>query len=559
MRKLEELIPHVKLSYENEEGKQIFVGGTQITLEESGYGTNKIMGVNEANIKYGGSAISCDVSFPIYQSMIRDVALNNSNNELNRLFNMNNQWTIEFGWSNKINHYKLSGMRIFEMSISYEADIKSFMANLKLIPKYNYLLTDITLAMVGDEVGQILQAMKNKNDTTDDLMEWGHPLSLGSVITRLLEGCKRILSGGQVIFDTINTNTESSNAIPINQYTQFNTSPAENTASFVQPQNNESLDTKRMSGEWFNSFVSHRYLNGVPDDIPNPSEIRLVLFSTSSIPDMHIYAVAAEFNSEPMPLQATIQKLSESKNYDTNILQFITAMLQENGYGILATPHTVNRSGKLQWMILQTDINNIGVNVDEEEFEGVNLKDGPKLISNTDNKFVNTFCDPNNKEQSQLFDLHSARNDVISITVSTDAGTSTYATARAAEAISEAENIVPGGENITRYKDSMFSLVAKQSHEINVDVLGMPEMKIGDNFHVKLGGEIFSGKYKIIELEHKLSDSFETSIRAIRLMPTTKDTSTKDKPEIIDNVDDTTESRYEKSQRERFEQPRLRR
>lgn len=279
---------------------------------------------------------------------------------------------------------------------------------------------------------------------------------------------------------------------------------------FEKPDKNNKFHIikKSESSEPEIAYMSEALFYGKKSDIPNPSDIRLAVFGSID-PNMTPYEKMIAFNAEKVSNEASFDYLKESYK-DVSVLQFIVSLLQENGFTIFPTVANLSKDGKIGWMIIQTNFNNIGGNV-EKEYIGINIVEKPEAVSNGD-KWVNTIV--NDKNGTMLFDLHSNKNVIISINANVDNGESSIGTILATQMMSEEG--VPSGQVMRNVRNEIFSYLAGMAKTVDLTCMGISSLKWFDNIYVNLGGPLFSGLYKIIELEHKIDSGFETSFTAIQ-------------------------------------------
>lgn len=525
--KFERLVPSMQLLQERD-GKWEIIGDSSKTLEETDYGKNYISGIKSLSIKYGMGFVSINVSFPIHQNMLQDISINDYDSEMSKIFEFDSLWKIKYGWlgSDSNETFTISDLKLLETGLDYDQELKSFIANFKLIPKFSYVLADMPLQMLKgyrDKLKLYVQDKKIEDDEYPSKFE-GHPLSLGRVLSEILDEARQVVESKKISYgiaeavrDWIALQEQSGGGEPTGTLTP--TPPGVETEKQAF-HNYISLDAK--------PIVSRRFMNAEADDVPKPEEMRLIMFTPKGSGDdgPNVDIVAREFNSEKMFEDSPLTKwTSGDGNLDMNVLQFINLLLSKNNFSLMTMPYNIDKEGKMGWTIIQSDFNNIGTTVNEGEWIGIDKLDKEGTNGNSDIiKFVQDFG-LDGTEDSQIFDLHSHKSVVLSVSANIDAGRSTYATAIATQAM--VDNMSSPGLETIKYNNSRFSLLARQSHELNLETIGIPQMKVGDNIAVKLGGVLFDGTYKILELEHKIDDnSFISSVRCIRLMKSTAQSST---------------------------------
>lgn len=539
-------VPHFSIYAKNgSNGIYKPVGSTNVKFESR---KEKIMGITNASLKFGSGFVTCKFEFPLHQNAIQAVTLG-QDGDLVEMFDFASYWRLEYGWAGG-GRYLLSDMKIFDLSLNYDQDSRSFNISMSVVPGPIFVLGDITLSMLGAETIKELRTIDSA--TNLDLLgseTWGNHLSIGSILTRILFRCKEILDydDKKAKLSSVKFSKDQKKAFGYDA----DGNPQINQQAFS--------DLGDVYTSTYTTHVSDRVKYGTSADVPTPSDIRLLLFGSTNFSneaDLQMETVAESFNGDAMENKDTLAKIQTAKYFDTSVLQFINGILSDNGFDLMPSPHTIGSDGKIEWMIIQTDFTGLGAGVVEEEFVGIDVLSKPFGGKSKNGKFINTIG-----KDSEIFDLHSNRNVVLSVNASTEAGRSTYTQSLATENLvtdignttkeNTRRNSGDGEDNpspLETYRRSMFGLIANQSHEINLDTIGIPNLKISDNIHVYLAGKLFGGKYKIVELEHTFgAGEFKSNIRAIRLVePLTNTNSTMDQyitPEIPEYLRSTKESR----------------
>lgn len=524
MFKFERMVPNVRLLQEREDspGGWKIIGDTRIPLDQSDFGRTEVSGIKSTSIKFGPTFLEVNVSFPIHQSMLTDITIDDTDSEMAQLFAFDTEWKVEYGWLGNENatSFGISKLLLLETGLEYDESLRSFMANFKLVPRYSYILADMPLSMIPGAMHKITSALTTIGGKENYDSTLGDPLSLGRVLTEILQDCSEQLKNKQIT-EGLSKVEESEDRAGEGSSDGLYVAGDLGTQTIGGERVEPKYETyEHFVGEAQKVIPSHRFQNASPDDVPDPSEIRLVMFAGSKS-NNNLDAVAREFNSTPMADQTPLYKLTDRANWDMSVLKFINLLLESNEFSLMPMPFNIDKDGQMGWTIIQTDLNNIGEELDEGEWIGIDVIDKQSTLNNQGlQRLIKDFGMKGTKE-SQLFDLHSGKNVVSSISANIDAGRSTYATALATENL--VNNISSGtGINTLDFRNSRFALIARQSHEISLDTIGIPELKVGDNIAIYLGGPLFTGTYKIIELEHKVDDgSFMSSIRCIRLVKST--------------------------------------
>lgn len=525
MANYETWTPYVAL-YQNRGDGYEQIGNTMTTLESSDYGTKKIMGLSSVSIKYGMGYILVDVAMPIHQKIVEAAQLN-EDNEMSIMFDINNYWKIEFGWSHSTyGGFVISQMRLVDWSLDYDANMRLFNVRLSLQPANTFILSDIKVMMLDNAMTSIKRDLTQWNPNDNSSKEDGHPLSLGVVISKILNGAMEALdqkAAYSLMLDSINVKMVSAD--------QAAAANSQILPPVAQPRYYDYGDSNM---NWIinqNTYViypSDSFMAATREDIPKPEEITILLFGTDKT---KLDNIAKAFFTESMESDVTLKKLTDINNKDMSCLQFISDLLDDNGFSLMPSFASVNGNGKLQWIILQKDFNNIGTGIIEHEYTGINK---PPVESG--NRIIKTFggIGSDGISKQSLFDLHSNQNVVISVDASTQQGQTTFGTATAADAMAQTQNSFVPGMAMASFKGQMWAFLAQSSKELNLETIGLPEIKIGDNIYVNLAGALYSGKYKVIEMSHKIDGSgFFTNLRGIRTYNGLGGAST-DEPAIVE-------------------------
>lgn len=485
------LVPHFVL-YQNQldaSGRSVRkkIGSNTASLTSTNFGTSQIMGLDNVSIKYGLGYITCDVTFPIHQEMLINETEDGSG-PLSQLFSIENTWDAEYGWSNDIGiSNKITNMKLVKWGLNYDPNKRMFMGSFSLVPANGYILGDIKMLMLTGTTQKITEIMGNDSVIKK---KGPVPISLGTVLTSIFEECRGII-----------------------QTYQNNKGSTGTTIVYVPTTGG----TAQMTVEYSDLFKVAR-----PEDIPSPDDVLLILFGDPEktwIPD----AVYESFLYGGIDNASMMDKITDESNKDLNVYQFINGLLDDNGFIFTPRAKTTD-DGRIVWMILQSEFNNIE-EIDDSEYKGINpnIETAPFQVPFIPGRSPNqTFMRRTfgkKKKNSTLFDLHSNKSIVLSVDASTDMGESTLYTYVAQQNLvdqSANSNGNPTDLTLNRYRNSLYKLLTTMSKEINLETLGFPEGCPFDSIIVKLAGKMFGGKYMITEITHKFANDFTTSIKAIR-------------------------------------------
>lgn len=500
------LVPSIRLFQErvgSYGASEKIIGDTSRTFQDTQFGKNDIVGLSNVEIKYGQGYISCEVEFPMSQQMLLDAQSHQASGEVYEIFSIINNWKIEFGWGGGPKQL-ISGMKLVKWDISYDANKRMFITKLRFVPGNGLILGDIKMAMLTDTNRKIRDACEKQAK--------GIKLSLGTIISEVLDECRKIIRD------------RSYNGIERDQLPIGVASPQNQLPPYVS------------SIKYFQSDILKF---AVENDVPDPDNIMLVLFGDPNKDSLRLSDVYDGFLHDNFSNYTMIDKITDDNNVDLSVYSFISSLLDDNGFMIMPRPGTTDKdSGRILWMIMQSEFNNIGSNIEEVEYKSIrphvgevynSIYNSSSWVSNTPQlktenlgpvgipnqpkeytRLIQTFGGGENSKNRQLFDLHSNRNIVLSVNASTEHGQTTLPSLLANDAAAKYDS------RMVSYKDSIFELISKQSKEINLETIGFQELNPGDNIYVNLGGELFSGRYKVVEMSHKIGSNFTTDIRAIR-------------------------------------------
>lgn len=468
----------------------VIIGDTRKSFGELDYGKLGFVGLENVTIKYNIGSIICDVTFPIHQDMMNKSELN-ENSDVHKIFTLLNTWKIKFGWGGQSPQI-LSGMKLSKWSLDYDAQKRVFMAKLSLVPANGYVLGDIKMLMLKD----VIDRLKSEIKPTPYSGKKPINISLADVVTLVLNNAR----------DVINDHSKLKNVAPNVGFV----SPVYDAAS--SDSREWIRDASRSNKKWNDLndngiYASNVFLYATPEDIPDPDEIVLILFAENAF-DLQKYYKA--FHEDGILDSNVLDKLTDESNKDLNAFQFLSMLLSDNGFTIMPRPGSRDSNGRIIWMILQTDFNNISMSIEESEFIGIGKSNSVSL------KIIQTFGSRDGSQNKGIFDLHSNENIVLSVNASTDQGSTTLASYYATENLIGGANNIDGGENITEYRNSIYKILANESKKLDLETIGFPQLNPLDNIIVNLGGELYSGRYKVMEITHNIGSTFTSNIYATR-------------------------------------------
>ena len=178
-------------------------------------------------------------------------------------------------------------------------------------------------------------------------------------------------------------------------------------------------------------------------------------------------------------------------------------------------------------MVLQSEFNNAGQAFNQSEFVGIEANSNELPNSPAGNpdmmgqKYV--FAKPLNlisfgkrDENIFLFDLHSTRHIVTSVQASTEVGDSTIFSFMATDNAVMTDQSIGVGRDMNNYRNSIYKMLSVMSKELTFETIGFQEANPFDSIDVKLAGDLYSGKYLIVEMTHRIGKTYSSTIKAVR-------------------------------------------
>lgn len=247
-----------------------------------------------------------------------------------------------------------------------------------------------------------------------------------------------------------------------------------------------------------------------PDTVPfkfNPEEI-------PSADEVLVYVVDDEVNAfetyeslitGQMPETSTVNDIIKEDTV-LSVEQYISNLLMERGFALVYSPVVRDSIGRPRLIIMPV-MATVGRNVKEYTFKGLTKAALDAQITNSRDGITQQY--------TGRFDLLSMDNMIKSIEVSTDAGEDTLASELAQQAVAQ------GAQEDTamkKHRFSMYEYIRKLAKSIEMTTIGLPKLELFSNLEIVFAGNLFSGTYKILEIEHSIDDDeFETSVSMIQL------------------------------------------
>lgn len=237
------------------------------------------------------------------------------------------------------------------------------------------------------------------------------------------------------------------------------------------------------------------------DEIPSADEILVYVVDD----EVNAFETYDSLVTGQLPETSTVNDLIKEDTV-LSVEQYISNLLMERGFTLVYSPIVRDSIGRPRLMIMPV-MATVGRNVKEYTFKGLSKTAAEAQITNP--------RDGVTQQYTGSFDLLSMNNLIKSIEVSTDAGEDTLASELAQQAVAQ------GAQEDTamkKHRFSMYEYIRKLAKSIEMETIGLPKLELFSNIEIVFAGDLFSGTYKILEIEHSIdADEFETSVSMIQL------------------------------------------
>lgn len=468
---------------------------------------------------------------------------------INKMFTFENEWKLELGWSTpnqqiKNNKVTIKRMKLKTWQINYDIDIRGYSITLEFLPIPFLILSDIPLSLCKNSLKNIEKNSKN--------------ISIGYVIDQLLTECRQILENIDEYksrFESIKEtqeNTQVSERFPFNEAQALSTSTpgrrfndsikfleidATGLRGAISKELISSLSTS--SGIDLDYIILSDYLiRGRPDDVPRLNQVRLDILAKDDEDARKIYDA---FRFEKMADTSTIDKLNSDLSYKLNftVYTFLEELLDKNKYALSVIPNIFDLYGNPIMRIIQASMSETETSFVEREFVGIQRRPGEVTPSyNTIPSIYPDGYDPNklgpiyNDEQPKIepsvklfgsreaFNTLNNKNIILSINAATDAGKTSFHQSYIEDQINDVSGPNRINSNITnvQMKANILDIEKSTSKNITMEIMGYPEISYGDNIFVAFFGDLFTGTYKTLSVNHNITtNSFTTSLECVRI------------------------------------------
>lgn len=519
-----------------------FAGGEDSFIYE-----NQI-GLQDVSINLAGGGTKASLKIPLSENIVDK--LNEESNPLYQALNLNNTWSMEYGWGggmSKGSSAKISRMNVSNFGVEYDPQLRTYMLNIDIVPAYKLFLSKINLGLCVDTINKLSEYYDPKSG--GGLLpgtKYNQFLSLSNIISTLLRDCRGII---KKINETRNSFTiedldiepyysEASDIITRqrlllrdkNYYTYINpltnepeTIPTEDLSSFKNKVENEGI-----------GYFLPKDIQGITEkEIPDPDEDILVSLIGKTEQECRDLMFAMRNEAIPAEAQKVFVKMFD-KDYaeKTNVYKFIFSLLEKSGYNLYQSPGILDeKTGEMAWLIIPLAYNSIGETYKSVEFRGLdNYVEVPP-----GERSIQTILGA----QGSAFDLHSKSNVILSLQANTDSSQPSMASAAAAEALIRSDNYdIDEGPTMRKHVNSMYTLFIKNSKTLNITTIGLPKIRPFTTIEMKVAGKLFSGTYKVMSLSHSVGDTFTTTMELVQLIPgITPPSNIEDQGENVDVLD----------------------
>lgn len=467
-------VPYIHLERILDDGSTILFESSRETSEEFDF--QDVFGINKMNIKLSQAGFYATFDIPIAQQMVQNPALRGV---LSRITSFNGKWKCTFGWRGpERNSLKTFEANLSNSKIEFDAQLPGFNLTIELQSIYRNALYNIPIGFCSKTREFVRNGLNNNQ------------LPISKILELLFDDCRAAVSDHQ---QAINQSQET-----ISSY-------------LTAPPDNYVVDTLyRLNKE--NIFYGL-----TEDDIPRVKDmVFTILLNENQTSENAVKEILLNAN---MVKTSTAEAIIRPENWDSlNVWHYMAGLLNDNDFIVYPTPWS-DRGAKIGAFMNSSLTQGV---VREVEFDGTfSPREGQR-------KFISTF-------RTEL-DVLDPNSGIISVSISTDSGENSIGTAKAIQnlinsnsstanenAMLEAGKAKTGSyaENkaAEEFQNSLHNTWLRQSKSLSLEIYGNNDIFIWDNLNINLLDDLFSGVYKINEVEYNIEEgSYTTSIEAFQLI-----------------------------------------
>lgn len=435
------------------------------------------IGIKSLNVKQGtDNTIIFESKMFVNRKFIESAKIDSlDGSKIDSITNLNSTWSIEFGWSNpEFGKKSISNLVMFEPTITYDQTTRSFEIGMKFYPVQNIALSDIKMKMLGEEFYSYIKNYEKDGKNKESVEGMEHQYSLSRIISKTLLACENLVER------------------------------LENEGEIVE----ELIKKKKF---WFDEKEQIRVALAdimgsiTKDDIPDPNNVHLIIAGTNRT---DVDEKRNAFSQERLARTDFFEKVNNLEDYkDLSVFMFLQKVLNENGYTFFANFATIEKSTPKSNSMVLTIIPIMFNNADsyyEIEYIGLNLF-STREIGQGKEKLMKTFV---GNDGSVAIDFHSPECPVLDAQANIEQGETTLAS------IERTDSILNNGKG-KEHIDSIYKIIASAAKYMDITLIGNPEINAGDNLMLALAGDLFTGRYKVLEVEHDISNNFTTRINCV--------------------------------------------
>ncbi len=424
------------------------------------------VGVEDVSLKVTSQSVVASFTLKLPNVTIGNMS--DYETELKKIFDLRNTWSIELDYEQVV---EFKNMKAFEINLDYSSSIKGVEISITLLGS---LMSGLNYIRMGNICGEL----NLENNTLEEIVK---------NILNVSRNRVQAMSEGD--YDEIKVENDEKNEIRTSGPWAPSPGPG---ITLLKPNRLTDFDRNILDPD----ARSLQYFDH--SSIPTFSDIDVVLSIEGSAPNNNkteVEQYEAQYSRiwrNPLPADM-IKEFRNSKPEDTTtVFAFLKEFLMSQGLLLIQIPHVKNTSQVNTFMIIPITA------VPTGSFEEKLFRNG-HLITDV------------NKNNFEL-DLLSTDNVVLSINASTQKGKESI------QSITQAKNQALDTTVGEAEATTMFNLLESTTKSIDIEIYGMPALNYYTTIELQLIGDMFSGTYKVIEFEHKISgQKFTTNMSTVRI------------------------------------------
>ena len=455
-----------KISYINNNLQDpVFIIGDKTPTKFENFGG----GVGDLTAKVTSLNIICTFKLQLPAQTLNKKEIVDST--IKELFNMGNTWKIEMGRGKDKVFFK--NLRLFECDIDYSPNIRGIEINITLHGSLYSILNNVKLASLGIKEADLKSNIETQNPE----------FTLTELLTVVLQKTKKYIEK-KIRLGNIPTNDIGTYTVPENMNISVDglgvsDSNITTTGNIIIPKTKQYIKEEDPL-----SLIDI-------DSMTLFNDLKIIIISEN---DNHKKAYE-EIWEIPIKRTKAINKCFNAKQDDrTSVHKYLTEILRLQLYQLINVPQISTEKNNIELLLIPIGAL-AGGNLNEFVYKGGHYV-GQQGISN---------------KKSSNFNLLSTQNSVLSVRASALRGSDSIQSIMTSEAMANVRDEV-------KTETSLYNILEATSKSITVEILGAPRITYYDTVPIEFISEVFTGKYKVIEFEHKIDgNKFITSFEAVRI------------------------------------------